>query len=375
MNKVAVLTSSRADFGIYLPLLRALKNDLTIELSIIAFGTHLSSYHGYTICNINDSGFEVDYKVESMLLGDSPEANSAGAGLNILKFSSFWKEYGKKFKIVFCLGDRFEMFGAVMAGIPFGIKFAHIHGGETTLGAIDNIFRHSISLASVLHFTSNEVFSNRVKQIINSNLNVFTVGSLSLENMMKVQLLTNEEFLEKWNVDLSCGTILATFHPETVEYENVERCFKVIVSSLLKLSKKYQILLTMPNADTSSGIIRRMIDSNLKGRNNFFIVENLGSISYYTALSKCLFVLGNSSSGIIEAASFGKFAINVGDRQKGRLKSGNVIDVSYDELDINKSIDMISDKNFLFLGNNEYFKKDTSALIINSLKRFFDETR
>jgi GDP/UDP-N,N'-diacetylbacillosamine 2-epimerase (hydrolysing) len=374
MNNVAILTSSRADFGIYLPLLRALKNDKSFKISIIAFGTHLSTFHGYTINNIIQAGFDVDYTVESMMLGDSPDANSTATGINIIKFSSFWKEHNEDFHLVFCLGDRFEMFGAVMAGVPFGIKFAHIHGGETTLGAVDNIYRHSISLASLVHFTANEEFSVRVKQLINSNNYVFTVGSLSLENVLSTQLYSNEEFYKMWGIDLAVKTILVTYHPETIEYKKVEEYFNIIVTSLLKLSEKYQILLTMPNADTSSGIIRFAINSNFKGRTNFYIYENLGSKSYYTALSKCLFVFGNSSSGIIEAASFGKFVINVGDRQKGRLKSDNVFDVPYSEYEINSAIETIRMNSFNFNGTNVYYKKNSSASIINLIKPLLDES-
>jgi len=161
MIRIGVLTSSRADFGIYLPLLKLMNVDENIQLDIIAFGTHLSRYHGYTIDQIVNAGFNVQHQIESILLTDSPESNATSTGLTYLKFSSFWGHYSKEFDFVFCLGDRFEMFAAVYAGVPFGIKFAHIHGGETTLGAIDNIYRHAISHASTYHFTATNSFAKK----------------------------------------------------------------------------------------------------------------------------------------------------------------------------------------------------------------------
>ncbi len=152
--KIGVLTSSRADFGIYLPLLKALKKDSYFDLEIIAFGTHLSILHGNTLDEIFDQGFQVNYTVESMPAGDSADAIGSSIGLTIIKFTSFWKEFGDNFDYVICLGDRYEMFSAVIAAVSFQIKMIHIQGGEKTMGAIDNIFRHSISHASAIHLTS-----------------------------------------------------------------------------------------------------------------------------------------------------------------------------------------------------------------------------
>jgi GDP/UDP-N,N'-diacetylbacillosamine 2-epimerase (hydrolysing) len=367
MTRIGILTSSRADFGIYLPLLKLMKEDEKILTSIIAFGTHLSRFHGFTKDQIIASGFDVSFSIESLLLGDTPEANATSTGVTYLKFSSFWSNHYKEFDVVFCLGDRFEMFAAVYAGVPFGIKFAHIHGGETTLGAIDNIYRHAITSASTYHFTATDFFSDRVKEIIGGDANVYTVGALSLDNLLKTKLLSIEEFYGKWKIDLNKPTILVTFHPETVAYEQVAFQCEVFLKSLQKLANKYQILLTLPNADTTGSYLRQKINDCLNGVKNIFIYENLGTQSYFTVLKYCCMLLGNSSSGIIEAASFNKFVINIGKRQDGRLTSGNVIHVSFNVNEIDDAVSKVEKMNFNFDGKNIYFKKDVARKILSNL--------
>jgi GDP/UDP-N,N'-diacetylbacillosamine 2-epimerase (hydrolysing) len=369
MIRIGVLTSSRADFGIYLPLLKLMKEDVNIKFSLIIFGTHLSRFHGYTIDQIKELNFEVDYTVDSLLLGDTPEANSTSTGLTYLKFSSFWDRYSKEFDVVFCLGDRFEMFAAVYAGIPFGIKYAHIHGGETTLGAIDNIYRHAITLASTYHFTATDIFSGRVIEIIGSNLHVQTVGALSLQNIFNIELLSIEEFKFKWEIDISIPTILVTFHPETVAINEIEYQSNIFLESIKSMAKRYQILLTLPNTDTYGSILRQKIHESLTQIKNVHIYENLGTRSYFTAMKYCLFIYGNSSSGIIEAASFNKYVIDIGKRQEGRLTSGNVFNVEFNIEDIENKINFISSKNFYYSGTNLYYKSNGAENILSAIKK------
>ena len=227
MIRVGVLTSSRADYGIYLPLLNELKQDEDFDLKLIVFGTHLSKFHGYTLSQIESDGFSAFRKIESLLLGDSPNAVSTGYALTALKFSEFWEENQSEFDIVFALGDRFEMAAAVAASVPYQVRIAHLHGGETTLGAIDNIYRQSISLSSTQHFVSTETFKNRLLQLLDDKRpKIFNVGSLSLENLENIPLLTIQEFKEKWNINLSIDTILVTVHPETVAFEQNENFCK-----------------------------------------------------------------------------------------------------------------------------------------------------
>ena len=365
--RVGILTSSRADFGIYRPLLKELLANPNFELQIIAFGTHLSVFHGNTIEEIRKEGFEIKYTVDSLLVSDTNESISTTIGLSIIKFSSFWKEYHDQFDIIFCLGDRFEMLAAVISGVPFGVKFAHIHGGEKTLGAIDNIFRHSITHASYIHFASTEEYKNRIIEIIDEPERVYYTGALSLENLNSIQLLNVDEFKLKWKIDLNKPTILFTFHPETVNAELNKIYTEEIIDAILSLDN-FQFLITMPNADTYGNRIRMQFESKFQSCKNICLVENLGTQSYFTAMKYSKILLGNTSSGIIEAASFNKHVINIGNRQAGRAVSSNIINIEIKKESIidavNKTISLGDYK-----GSNIYYNenKSASSIIIKAL--------
>lgn len=371
--RVAVLTSSRADFGIYLPLLRAMKEDAFFTVSIIAFGTHLSPYHGNTIQDIKAQGFNVSYEIECLLLTDSNASVASSYGITVLKFAELWKEHAHEFDLVFCLGDRFEMFAAVSAGIPFQIPFAHIHGGETTLGAIDNIYRHALSLASSVHFTATRDYAERVKQIVGNSQDVYPVGALSLDNLREIPLLTKEEFLEKWDVDLDLPSILITVHPETVHSGNNERYSKMLIESLIELLNEYQLIITMPNADTLGSVYRQAFE-NLK--RDFFekvrLIENFGTQSYFTAMKHVNFLMGNTSSGIIEAASFNKYVIDLGDRQKGRAAGDNVLHVTFEKEEILKAVTQIRSRGE-YQGENLYFSGGAVNKIVQVIKEKYSD--
>ena len=365
--KIAVLTSSRADFGIYMPLLNAMKADDYFDLKIIAFGTHLSRFHGYTKNQIQETGLTVDYEVDSMMLSDSKEAIANATGLTMIKFASFWMEHESDFDLVLCLGDRYEMFAAVFSGLPFSIKFAHLHGGEKTLGAIDNVFRHSLSHASKIHFTSTENHKKRVQELIDEPNEVHNVGALSLDNILELDLLSIISFKRKWKIDLGKPTVLVTFHPETVKPESNASFANEIVKVIVK-NQKLQFLITMPNADTAGSVIRNIFLKELSEMTNVSMIENLGIKSYFSAMRHCSFLLGNTSSGIIEAASFNKFVINLGDRQKGRSCSENIIQTPINQKEIQKSIDIVSINN-TYNNENIYFNGGATKSIISALKK------
>lgn len=338
--KIAVLTSSRADYGIYLPLLKRLKKDKYFSLKIIAFGTHLSTFHGYTLKQIEAGGFNIYAKVESLITGDSPEAIASSIGLTTIKFSSLWNEEQHDLDLIICLGDRYEMFAAVSASIPFNIPVAHIHGGETTLGAIDNKFRHALTLMSDYHFTSTDSYASKVKQLVGHGNNVYNVSALSLDNLNEMKLLNMEQFKRKYAIDLSIPTALVTFHPETISFEKNEYYANELISALEKL--EHQLIITMPNADTMGNHIRMKLREFVSKRKNTFAVESFGTLGYFSSMKHCAFVLGNSSSGIIEAASFAKYAINIGDRQKGRECGKNVIHCPIKSNEILKAVKQIN---------------------------------
>jgi GDP/UDP-N,N'-diacetylbacillosamine 2-epimerase (hydrolysing) len=366
MKSIGILTSSRADYGIYLPLMQTLEESDKFMLSIIAFGTHMSPYHDYSLNQIRKDGFKVDFTINSMLLHDDPNAISSAVGLTMIKFAEFWRDHYKKFDIVFCLGDRYEMFAAVYSGIPFGIKFAHIHGGETTLGAIDNIYRHAISLASKIHFTSTQEYGNKVKEITKSQ-NVHVCGSLSLENIKNIELYSQEEFKKIWGIDIRIPSILITIHPETVNISKNIQNLKCCLEVFTELQKEFQLIITMPNADTEGTQFRNgFIEFQSKHQQKVYLIENFGTRGYFTCMKYAKLLLGNSSSGIIEAASFKKYVINLGVRQKGRLHGENVYTIPFNKRMILSKVKAIINKG-KFKEKNIYYKGGAVKKIINIL--------
>ena len=363
--KIGVLTSSRADYGIYLPLLDKLKADNYFDLEIIAFGTHLSKSHGFTISEIEKNNYSKIHKIASLVSNDDEQSISTSYGLTILKFADFWSL--NKFDIVFCLGDRFEMSAAVQAGIPFGVKFAHIHGGETTLGAIDNVYRHQITLASVLHFTATDTFKEKVASLTETTENIYSVGSLSLDNINSFTPIDKTTFYNSFHIPEE-KFVLVTFHPETVSSKDTVQHAKEIKKALSLISKSIFVIITMPNADTLGSIFREEIE-NLKSElpNRILLIENFGKINYFSAMYYSTLLAGNTSSGILEAASFGKYVVNVGDRQKGRMQSENILNSTFKAEDIYTNvIKAIELKEFK--GNNVYVKEGAADNIIKILK-------
>ncbi len=368
--KIGVLTSSRADFGIYLPLLKHLRSDPFFELEIIAFGTHLLNEYGYTLNEIEKLGFKKIHKITTDLIEDDPKSIVAYYGNTVINFSHFWDS--NIYDVVFCLGDRYEMSAAVQSSIPFGVKLAHIHGGETTLGAIDNIYRHQISIASLIHFTSTEEFSKKVCELLGDDKNVYTVGSPSLDTISDFKPMKKEDFFVKYELEKS-PFLLVTFHPETVNVKSNEHFAEEMKKALYRLKDVVNIVVTMPNADTLGSVFREKLNE-LKNRfpNKITLVENFGKANYFTAMYYAKALLGNTSSGIIEAASFNKYVVNVGKRQQGRLRSDNILqaDFSADEIVLKTNEALIKND---YIGENIYYKNGAAISIIKVLKKLNDK--
>lgn len=365
--KVALISCGRSDFSIYYPLITKLNKDPFFQLHIIAFGTHVSAYHGHTVDAFFQHGFPVAYQVESLILGDSPEAIATAIGTTAIKFSSIWAR--ENYDLIIVLGDRYEMFAAIASSVPFNTPVAHLHGGETTLGAIDDKFRHAITAMSAYHFTSTEGHKKRVTDILGHSDHVYNVGALALDNIKNLPLLSIGEFKEKFGIDLSRPTILSTFHPETVSVEKNIDFIHEVLNSFDEL-QQWQVIITMPNADTMGSQVRQIIQDYLAKRNDGRIVgvETLGMTGYYSAMKYCDFLLGNTSSGIIEAASFGKYVINLGDRQKGREAGSNVLHGAIDKNAIVALARSIATRPALTT-NNIYGSGDTAAKIVDLLKK------
>ena len=369
--KVGILTSSRADFGIYLPLLSKLFTDSFFKPEIIAFGTHLSNKFGRTIIEIEKSGYNVTHKLETLPKSDTPLSISQSISKTIRVFSTFWDK--NKFDLVFALGDRFEMLGAVLAGSPFHVKFVHLYAGETTLGAIDNAYRHSISLMSKYLFVSTEKYKKRAIEIIKRPEDVYNVGALSIDNLKNEQLYTVNEFKKIFNIDLKIPTILTTFHPETIDYDKNESYIKELIEAIDKLSNRYQIVITMPNADTQGLMIRRKIEACGLKNNNVIIVESFGMKGYLSCMKYSKLLLGNTSSAFVEASFFPKWVINLGHRQDGRILTLNIITIPIEKNKILETVKKIEALPETPPESNIYGDGNAAGKIVKTIKKLMNE--
>jgi GDP/UDP-N,N'-diacetylbacillosamine 2-epimerase (hydrolysing) len=336
--KIVILTSSRADYAGIAPLVKELKKQKKIKFSIIAFGTHPSTFHGRTINKIVEDGNEVEHIIESIVLGDSPESISTSIGLTTIKFSSVWAK--SNYDLIITTGDRYEMFAAALAAVPFNIDIAHIHGGEDTEGAIDNIFRHSLSLMSKYHFTTTEQFKKRIIELKRKSTGVHNVGALSIDAMKSSKLMSIDEFKKKFNIDLKIPSVLITVHPETSSLNNNIKYIDEFLSAISDL-KKYQLIITMPNADALGNMFREKINEFVNKNKNAIGVESFGNEGYFSCMKYVSFMMGNSSSGFVEASFFPKYVINVGDRQKGRILTDNILSSSFNKKEILNAVKTI----------------------------------
>jgi len=366
MKKIALLTCGRSDYSIYLPLIKVLQTSEEFDLTVIAFGSHTSRYHGYSIEAIHEYENLNLISVDATLGDDKPASITSAMALTTMKFAQIWE--CNKFDLVVCLGDRYEMFSAVASTVPFNLKVAHFHGGEKTLGAFDNVFRHSITAMSHLHFVTCEMHAERVRRIIEDKDcdSVHNVGSLALENLNTINLMTKQEFKNKFGIDMNKSTVLFTYHPETVDLSANDRNVANLISMFEDIND--QILVTLPNNDTDGARVRSALLAYGANKLNIFVYDFLGVQGYYSAMKHCSFMLGNSSSGIIEAASFNKFVINVGDRQKGRQTSANVISVPCEKKYIQSAINKISQFP-VYSGGNIYYQPNTIQQVVDIMRR------
>jgi UDP-hydrolysing UDP-N-acetyl-D-glucosamine 2-epimerase len=334
MRTIGVVTSSRADYGIYYPVLRAIESESDLRLWLYVTGMHLSPEFGMTVRTIEDDGFEIVERVEMLLSSDSPEGVAKSMGLCTIGFAQAFAR--SRPDILLVLGDRFEMHSAVIAALPFKIPVAHIHGGAVTEGVFDDCLRHSITKMAHLHFAATEEYGRRICQLGEEPWRVTVSGAPSLDNIRTMRLFSREEIREAFGVMAEDGLLLVTYHPVTLEYENTEEQVSELLSALEASGRP--VLFTMANADTYGRLINQMIRQYVMEHSTAQMVNNFGPQGYYSVLSLATAVVGNSSSGIIEAASFKKPAINIGSRQKGRITPANVMTVDCKKAEISRAI-------------------------------------
>ena len=342
--KICFITGSRAEYGLLYWLMKEVQASLKLEMQIIATGMHLSPEFGTTYNQIEREGFTINKKVEMLLSSDSVVGITKSMGVGLIGFSDALNDL--KPDLIVVLGDRFEIFVGVTAAMIAKIPVAHLHGGETSEGAFDESIRHSITKMSHLHFTATEYYRNRVLQLGEQPDRVFNVGAIGIDNIRRLKLLSKSEFEKAIEFKLAKKNILVTFHPVTLENGTSSEQFKNLLNALVKL-KDTNIIFTKANADTDGRVINKMIDDFVT--NHLQIAkafDSLGQLRYLSSMQFIDGVIGNSSSGLIEAPSFKIGTINIGDRQRGRIKATNVIDCLPTEVSISSALQKLFSKEF-----------------------------
>jgi UDP-hydrolysing UDP-N-acetyl-D-glucosamine 2-epimerase len=322
VRTVGIVTAGRSDYGIYRSLLRAVSADPELDLRLYVTGMHLAPEFGETVAAIEADGYPISERIETLLASDSPEAVAKAMGLGLLGFSQAFSRSRPDVLVV--LGDRFEMYAAALAALPFGIPLAHIHGGEVSFGAIDDALRHSLTKLSHLHFVSTETYARRVVQLGEEPWRVTVSGAPALDSLEQQPRLSAEEIEKRFGISLMPPPVLITFHPVTLEHTQTEGQVAELLAALE--SAALPVIFTAPNADAAGRMVRAAIESYIAGHADARLVENFGQQAYFSILPMVAAMVGNSSSGLIEAASFGLPVVNIGNRQAGRIRGANVID-------------------------------------------------
>lgn len=370
-TRVAVVTSARADYGIYLPLLRALRDAGDFELSLLVTGMHLAPEFGLTVRTIEEDGFPIGARFECLETADDPAGIARSMGRGVAGFAEVFARALPDLLVV--LGDRFEMHAAALAALPFNLPVAHIHGGELTRGAMDESLRHSLTKLSHLHFVTTEEYRRRVIQLGEGPERVTCCGAPSLDNLCQVELLEPEEIETRFGVRPTPETLLVTYHPVTLEYTAAADQIDALLAALEGSGRP--LLFTLGNADTGGRLLNRKVREFARGFPRAAVVETLGTQGYFSVMNSVAAMVGNSSSGIIEAASFALPVVNVGIRQQGRAHGRNVIDCGNGRAEIAAAIARACDPVFraeLQRMENPYGCGEAAQIILAKLRAVDD---
>jgi len=331
-RKICVLTGTRAEYGLFYPILKEIQKSSSLELQLVVSTMHLSSEFGLTYKQIEEDGFVIDGKIENLLSADSKSAIAKSTGLATILLSDSLTRLNPD--IVLVLGDRYETFAAASTAMLLNIPIAHIHGGEITQGAVDEQIRHAITKMSQIHFTSTETYRNRVIQMGENKANVFNVGAPGIDNIVNLKLLIKKELEEELGWEFGDKSALFTYHPVTLDISNAEEDIANILENIKK--SNLNVLFTYANADDSGRVINNKIELFCQENpQKYKIVKSLGQLKYLSAMKYVDILIGNTSSGIIEAASFSKPVVNIGNRQKGRLQSDNIFNCEIKDISLN----------------------------------------
>ena len=333
MKRVCVLTATRAEYGLLKNIIMKLQKVSELEVNVVVTGMHLSPEFGLTYREIEQDGIEIHKKIEILLSSDTSSSISKTMGLALIQFADYFQE--SKPDLLLVLGDRYETLAVCIAAMNQQVPIAHLYGGETTEGAVDEAIRHAITKLSYLHFTSTEEYRHRVIQLGEAPERVYTVGAMGTENIMSQQLMSKKDLEENLHFSLGDRYAVVTFHPVTLEIGSERKQAEALFHALDELEKADRLekkipmryIITKANADAGGRIVNEMIDQYAQAhKETVFSIDSLGMKRYLSALKYSSMVIGNSSSGLVEAPSFHIPTINIGDRQKGRLRAATVID-------------------------------------------------
>jgi len=336
VRKICVVTGTRADYGLLSGLMAALQQCKEFELQLIATAMHLSPEFGLTYRQIENDGFVINEKIEMLLSGDTAVSITKSMGLGTIGFADAYDRLRPDLVVI--LGDRFEALAAAQAAMIAKIPVAHIHGGEVTEGAVDESIRHSITKMSHLHFVATDEFKKRVIQLGEQPDNVHVCGAPGIDNIKNMELLDRSALEQSLDFDLGQTCFLVTYHPVTLATVGDSNSMTNLLDALDAFPEA-KIIITFPNADADGRqLISQVKEYAARQPDRIFVTDSLGQLRYLSALQHVDAVIGNSSSGLLEVPSFKKPTINIGDRQKGRLKAGSVIDCAESTLEIVEAI-------------------------------------
>lgn len=373
MKKICILTATRAEYGLLRNIMYKFSKDKDISLKIIVTGMHLCQEFGETYLEIEKDGFTIDESIPILLSSEGAESISTSMGIATMEFGHYFTKENPDLLVV--LGDRYETLAVSIAAMIHRIPIAHIHGGEISEGALDDVIRHSITKMSYLHFTSTERYRQRVIQLGESPERVYYVGALGVENALHLSLHDKNELEKELGISLSRPYFVATYHPETL---NSAEMIKYQIEQLLCVAERhseYQWIFTKANADEGGKIINTCLDNSRKNHSHIHVYASLGLIRYLSALKYSDAVIGNSSSGILEAPSFNIPTINIGNRQKGRIQSKSVLNCEAEQKQIEEAIFKIHTPEFQVQvknSKNPYEKENTSESIYNIIKGYLE---
>jgi GDP/UDP-N,N'-diacetylbacillosamine 2-epimerase (hydrolysing) len=368
-RKICVITGTRAEYGLLRWIMQGIKDDPDLNLQIIVTGMHLSPEFGLTYREIEFDGFQIDRKVEMLTSSDTAVGIAKSIGLGLIGYADVLAELKPDLMVV--LGDRFETFAAVASALVARIPVAHLHGGEKTEGAFDEAFRHSITKMSQLHFVAADEYRNRVIQLGEQPERVFLVGGLGIENIKRLKVLDRADLEASLDFKLGQKSLLITFHSATLEASTAEKQMSQLLSALSSLDET-QLVFTLPNADSDGRALIKMVEQFVSSHPNARAYSSLGQLRYLSCIAHVDGVIGNSSSGLMEAPSFKKGTINIGDRQLGRLQAASVINCEPTSTSIESALRKLYSADFqetLHHVVNPYGEEGAASKVVDILKR------